>query len=93
VSQYARLQSKYNYLWNELAAAAWLDPSMITKTETRSMDVDLDRGADYGNTLTWSDQDKPKVEEKPVGIQVDLDTEKFYQMFVELLSAPTPKKQ
>jgi inosine-uridine nucleoside N-ribohydrolase len=93
VAQYARLQSQYNYLWDELAAAAWLDPSMITKTESRYMDVDLDRGADYGNTLTWSDQDKPKVEVKPVEIQVDLDTEKFYRMFVELLSAPTPKKQ
>ena len=93
VVQYARTPSKYSYLWDELAAAAWLDPSIITKTETRYMDVDLDRGADYGNTLTWSDQDKPKVDVKPVEIQVDLDTEKFYKMFMELLSAPTPKKQ
>jgi len=93
VGQYARLDGKYNYLWDELAAAAWLNLSIITKTETRYMDVDLDRGADYGNTLTWSDQDKPKVDVKPVEIQVDLDTEKFYKMFVELLTAPTPKKQ
>jgi len=93
VGQYARLHGKYNYLWDELAAAAWLDPGIITKTETRYMDVDLDHGADYGNTLTWSDQDKPQVEVKPVEIQMDLDTEKFYKMFVELLTAPTPKKQ
>ena len=93
VGQYARLQSQYNYLWDELAAAAWLDPSMIRKTETRYMDVDVDRGAGYGNTLTWSDQDKPKVDVKPVEIQVDLDSENFYKMFVELLTAPTPKKQ
>jgi len=93
VGQYARLNGKYNYLWDELAAAAWLDPSIITKTEIRYMDVDLDRGADYGNTLTWSEQDKAKVEVKPVEIQMDLDTEKFYKMFVELLNAETPKKQ
>ena len=41
-------------MWDELAAAAWIDPSLITKRETRYMSVDLDRGAGYGNTLTWT---------------------------------------
>jgi len=93
VGTYSRLYGEYNYLWDELAAAAWLDPSLITKKETRFMDVDLDRGASYGNTLTWTDRDKPKVEHQPVEIQVDLDSEKFYRMFVELLTAETPSKQ
>ena len=93
VGKYSRLHGEYNYLWDELTAAAWLDPSVITKTETRLMDVDLDRGAGYGNVLTWTAQDKPKIEVQPVVIQVDLDKEKFYQMFVDLLKAPTPKKE
>jgi inosine-uridine nucleoside N-ribohydrolase len=92
VGQYARLYGEYNFLWDELAALAWLDPSLITKTETRYMDIDLDRGANYGNILTWSDHDKPKLEVKPVEIQVDLDLEKFYKEFVDLLTAPTPAK-
>ena len=55
------------------------------------MDVDLSRGANYGNILTWNDSDKPKgVELQPVEIQVDLDTQKFYDAFVNLLKAPTP---
>ena len=91
VVKYARTH-EYNYLWDELAAAAWLDPSVITKKETRYMDVDLDRGASYGNTLTWADWDKPKLAVRPVEIQVDLDTEKFYKMFVQLLTAPTPRE-
>jgi inosine-uridine nucleoside N-ribohydrolase len=78
-------------LWDELAAAAWLDPAIITKKETRYMDIDLDRGANYGNVLTWTDNDKPKLEVRPVEIQVDLDTERFYKLFVGLLTAPTPK--
>jgi inosine-uridine nucleoside N-ribohydrolase len=91
VGTYARLFGEYNYLWDELAAAAWLDPSLITKKETRFMDVDLDRGANYGNILTWNDKDKPKLEVQPVEIQVDLDTERFYRMFVELLKEETPR--
>lgn len=92
VARYSHLRPQYNYLWDELAAAAWLDPSIITKSETRYMDIDLDRGAGYGNTLTWSETEKPKMAMQPVEIQDDLDKEKFYTMFVDLLSAPTPAK-
>jgi inosine-uridine nucleoside N-ribohydrolase len=92
VGTYARLHGEYNYLWDELAAAAWLDPSLITRKETRYMDMNLDRGAGYGDTLTWADHDKPKIDVRPVEIQVDLDLERFYKMFVDLLTAPTPKK-
>src|SRR5258708_23779775 len=91
ISQYTVVR-KYSYLWDELAAVAWLDPSIITKNETRFMDVDLDRGANYGNVLTWAAEDRPKVDVKPVEIQVDLDTQKFYKMIVDLLSAPTPRR-
>ena len=77
-------------LWDELAAAAWIDPSLITKRERRYLSVDLDRGAGYGNTLTWSDNDKPAQVVQLVEIQVDLDKEKFYRMFVSLMTAPTP---
>ena len=92
IAQYSKLQGDYNYLWDELASAAWLEPSIITKKETRYMDIDLARGAGYGNILTWTDNDKPKVEVQPVEIQVDLDTEKFYKLFVDLLGGPTPPR-
>jgi inosine-uridine nucleoside N-ribohydrolase len=92
IGKYARLRGNYNYLWDELAAAAWLDPSLITKKETLFMDVDLDRGAGYGNTLGWTAADKPKIEVQPVEVQDDLDLERFYKMFVDLLTAPTPRK-
>jgi len=78
------------YMWDELAAAAWIDPSLITKRETRYMGVDLDRGAGYGNTITWTEKDKPKIGVQAVEIQDDLDTEKFYRMFISLMSAPPP---
>jgi len=91
ISQYARLRGNYNYLWDELAAVAWLDASIITKKETLFMDIDLDRGAGYGNTLSWTEHDKPKGEMQPVEVQDDLDLDKFYKLFVGLLSAPTPK--
>jgi len=93
IGEYTHLYGEYNYLWDELAALAWLDPTLITKKETRYMDVDLDRGANHGSILTWSENDKPKLEVRPVEIQVDLDLERFYKMFVDLSQAPTPEKR
>jgi inosine-uridine nucleoside N-ribohydrolase len=91
VAKYSRRRGPYDYLWDELAAAAWLDPSIITKSETRLMDIDLSHGPNYGNTLTWSEQDKPAVQLQPLEIQVDLDAPKFYKLFMDLLSAPMSK--
>jgi purine nucleosidase len=91
VATYARLRGNYDYLWDELAALAWLDPSIIKTTENRYMDIDIDHGPSNGDTLSWLEQDKPKIVGSPVEIQVDLDTEKFYKLFVDLLTAPTPK--
>jgi len=91
IGQYTVLQ-KNNYLWDELAAAAWLDPAIITKTETRFVDVDLDRGGDWGNVLSWSAEDKPaRYDVQPLTIQVDLDSARFYKLLLGLLNAPTPR--
>ena len=79
-----------DYMWDELTAAAWLDPSLVTKHELRYMGVDLDRGAGYGNTLTWTEQDQPQLRRQAVEIQQQLDTARFYRMFISLMSAATP---
>ena len=91
IGAYARLRGRYNYLWDELAALAWIDPSLITAKDTRYLDVDLSRGAGYGDTLSWTEPDKPKIAGPAIEIQVDLDTQRFYKEFVDLLSAPTPQ--
>ncbi|MFZ0635360.1 MAG: nucleoside hydrolase [Candidatus Acidiferrales bacterium] len=90
VARYFRPGPGSDYMWDELAAASWIDPTLITKRETRYMGVDLDRGAGYGNTETWMEDDKPKLPGGPVEIQLDLDAERFYRMFVNLMRAATP---
>ena len=89
IARYFQPGQGNDYMWDELAAAAWIDPSLITKKETRYMSVDIDHGAGYGNTLTWIERDKPNVTLQPVEIQLDLDKEKFYEMFVSLMIAPS----
>jgi len=84
-------QERY-YLWDELAACAWLDPSIITQRLDLYMDVDVSHGSSYGETLTWSKALKPAVDLQLVHAQVDLDLPRFTKMFVDLMSAPTPHR-
>src|ERR1017187_8094445 len=87
----AKYTPDFYYMWDELEAAAWLDPSIITKEETLYVDVDTARGPNYGDTLSWTAANRPKTTLQPVHVQVDLDLAKFNRMFVELMKAPPPK--
>ena len=84
VAKYSR---ERGYLWDKLAACAWLDPSMITKERALYMDVDLSHGPAYGDTLTWDENSKPASDVQLVHAQVDVDLAKFTKMFVELMTA------
>jgi inosine-uridine nucleoside N-ribohydrolase len=89
-AQYTAKYAEPGYLWDELAAVAWLDPSIITKTHKIYMDVSIDHGASYGDTLVWTGETRPHLGEREVEIQDDLDKQKFYDEFVNLLTRPTP---
>jgi inosine-uridine nucleoside N-ribohydrolase len=89
-AQYVAKYSEPNILWDELAAAAWLDPSIITKWKKLYIDVDIDHGAGYGNTIVWPEGRQPGKGEVLAEVQDDLDKSKFYKQFVELMTRPTP---
>jgi len=78
-------QDRY-YLWDELTACAWLDPTLITKQQQLYMDVDLSHGPSYGSTLTWTEKLKPATGVRLVNAQLDLDLPRFQKMFVELMT-------
>jgi inosine-uridine nucleoside N-ribohydrolase len=81
-------QERY-YLWDELTACAWLDPSIITNQRQLFMDIDINHGPSYGNTLTWNEKLKPTADVQLVHAQTDLDLPRFTKMFVDLMSAPS----
>jgi purine nucleosidase len=84
----ARYSQDRYYLWDELAAAAWLDPTIITAERKLYLDVDLSHGATYGDTLAWTEANKPDLDLRVVHVQTDLDLPRFTRMFVTLMQAP-----
>jgi purine nucleosidase len=89
-AQYVAKYAEANYLWDELAAVAWLDPSIIIKWQKLYLDVELDHSASYGDTLAWAPGQQPGIGEQLIEVQQDLDKEKFYKEYVDLLMRPTP---
>ncbi|WP_263350514.1 nucleoside hydrolase [Acidicapsa acidisoli] len=83
-------QERY-YMWDEITAAAWLDPTLITHEKYVYMDVDINHGPNYGNTLTWTDDFRPQTDLQHVHAQLDLDLPRFQKMFIELMTAPPQK--
>jgi inosine-uridine nucleoside N-ribohydrolase len=88
----ARYIAKYSeeryYMWDEIAAASLIDPTLITRERQVYMDVDIHHGPEYGNTLTWTDQLRPQTNVQKVHAQLDLDLPRFQKLFMDLMTTP-----
>lgn len=75
----------FTYMWDELAAAAIIEPSVITKREDMYIDVDWSSGPGYGKTVWWEPHNRPWWADKTWRVQTDIDRVKFEQLFVDLM--------
>ncbi len=82
-------EEKFNFMWDELAAAAIIDPSIITKTEDLYVDIDWSWGPNYGKTVWWrAGEGGPSWAKKAWRVQTDIDLEKFEKLYLELMTRP-----
>lgn len=89
-TEYLRKYAELNFpMWDELAVAAWVDPSIITRRQTLYMDIDCDHGAGYGNTLSWTPGSQPGLGEQAVEINADLNNDRFAELYVEAMGRPS----
>ncbi len=85
------------YMWDEIAAVALLDPSIITRQQQLYVNIDIDHGPGYGQTI-FVEAEIPGPPGQPAQprtmpswwrvatVQWDLDLPKFYNMFADLMS-------
>lgn len=80
-----RFGQRNRSLWDEVAAASWIDPSLVLKSETYFLDVNLDRGASYGDTMSWTPGFEPGRGEVKATVETVIDEPRFKRLFIELL--------
>jgi inosine-uridine nucleoside N-ribohydrolase len=70
-------------LWDQLAAAIAVDPSLVTRKVQAFMDVDTDHGVYYGATRLWPPATAPGQGEQKVDIVLAVDEDRFLRAFVQ----------
>jgi purine nucleosidase len=81
-------------MWDEIAAATVIDPNfekdVITSQKEMYVNCDIDHGPNYGETIFMEKKDGVTVASwwKPATVQLNLNTEKFYQMYIHLMTQP-----
>ena len=74
------------YLWDELAAGYLIDPSFVTKSERAYLDVDTTFSTNYGRVVPLDRKLAPDA--TPVEVMLDLNAEKAFALYKELLTRP-----
>jgi purine nucleosidase len=88
VARYLTQYAVESFMWDELSAAAMIDPSMITRQKELYVDIDVDHGPSYGQTLFWEPGTQLPSYERKATVQFDVDTKKLYDLYIHLMTQP-----
>jgi inosine-uridine nucleoside N-ribohydrolase len=88
VARYLTEYSVDSFMWDELSAAAMIDPSIITGQKELYVDIDVDHGPSYGETLFWEPETKLPPYERLATVQFDVDAQKLYDLYIKLMTQP-----
>jgi purine nucleosidase len=75
-------------MWDEVASAVFLDPSIIRHADVLSMDIDIGHGPNYGATLSWAAGNAPGLGEPEVTVVRAIDVPRLEQMFADEVRRP-----
>ncbi len=88
VARYLTEYAVESFMWDELSAAAMIDPSIITGQKELYVDIDVSHGPSYGQTLFWDPSTELPPYERKATVQFDVDTKKLYDLYVKLMTQP-----
>jgi inosine-uridine nucleoside N-ribohydrolase len=88
VARYLTQYAAESYMWDELSAAAIIDPTIITGQKQLYVDIDIDHGPSYGETLFWQPGSVLPPYERVATVQFDVDTKKLYDLYIKLMTQP-----
>lgn len=74
-------------MWDELSAAVWLEPGIVTRRAVMAVGVDTGtEGAGYGSTLSWPAGQGPGRGERDVEVVFEVDVPALEKLVVERLT-------
>ena len=88
VARYLTEYSVESFMWDELSAAAMINPSIITGQKDLYVDIDIDHGPHYGETLFWAPGTNLPPYARRATVQFNVDAQKLYDLYIKLMTLP-----
>lgn len=73
-------------LWDEIAAAVWLNPSLVVEQECLYVDYNTNFGPSYGDTLSWREHYRPHLGEQAASVIRKVDRTNLEALLIEKIS-------
>ena len=88
----ARYVAKYAQpgfpMWDEVASAVLLEPTIVRHMDWLAMDIDIGHGPNYGATLSWPAGGGPGLGEPDVSVVRAVNVPRLEEIFVEAVRRP-----
>ncbi|HZZ18545.1 MAG TPA: nucleoside hydrolase [Opitutaceae bacterium] len=75
-------------MWDEIASAVFMDPTIIRQSDQVAMDIDISHGQSYGSTVSWAPANAPGLGEPVVTVVRSIDIPRLEQMFADEVRRP-----
>jgi inosine-uridine nucleoside N-ribohydrolase len=79
-------------LWDEIAAAVWLDPTLVTVHDSLFIDFNTQFSASYGDMLSWREGYQPGLGEQRADVVRSIDPKRMEALMVRLMANSAKKK-
>jgi len=79
-------------LWDEIAAAVWLDPTLVTEHDSLFIDFNTQFGASYGDMLSWRAGYEPSLGEQKADVVRSIDPRRMEALMVKLIANSAKRK-
>ena len=73
-------------LWDEIAAAIWLQPGLVRERASLYIDFDTQFGPGYGTTLSWSEHYQPGLGERKAEVILAVEPAGLYNLMEQLFA-------
>ncbi len=73
-------------MWDEIAAAVLLDPTLVTHSDSLFVDYDTQFGPGYGDLLSWQAEYRPGLGEQPAMVVRAINVPRFEALLVGSIS-------
>jgi purine nucleosidase len=75
-------------MWDEVASAVLIEPSIVKRSDKVAMDIDIGHGANYGATVSWAPANAPGLGEPIVTVVRSIDIPRLEQIFADEIRRP-----